>query len=667
MEWVSTRLQKQVILAESCGGKPGGDPVVNEIELFESETGSEMEYGEEFDFTWLCRTSEDLGIRQCYQYFKIPATWHDAQEICQDQGGHLATIQNSMANSMVQLVFKLGRARNPDAGGNVWIGLKENRTHGVFMWSNLQPMNYSNWAVGQPALMTNQTKCVLAKTDKVRQWETENCDLIFLFICETYDRGPIDNTPTQTDDPIPKLRHSCAGEDWYKRKGKCYQYLSHPVDWSEGREKCRNNGGRMLTLESLEEYNFVQISVRPFMGNGQAWTGLRKDKKFTWDSRRDVDREFLGFLTSGASNLRGDKRRGCYSLTTIYNHPLFLEQCDETYGVICEVYTHDYTWDVDRLTMTPWNVYPTKLEHHVDEDLNRTDIIDAHYEKPMTPGGPMDVNSKMSDLEQTVNEEEQQYANSLRTSYVKQEQCHVGWNQLTKFKCYKYMDSAATWYDAKLQCQKMDSSLVTFETGDELSVVHEHYGFLIVGIGAWTGLRNDGQLTWDSNHTIQEEFLESALGTGGLEGIAQKRGCFYLQKSDEKKLLVDDCEKELPYICDFYTNRRKKFIQDKFSPAAKEKKINHQDDLSKTKKKTQEARVIANKPFVADNLERSVHDDLLSKKPHEERHTVASKRRKAHANRLFGEHTEERLINGAVKRQTSILSNNRHEMASLHG
>ncbi|XP_025082588.1 uncharacterized protein LOC112557145 [Pomacea canaliculata] len=111
MEWVSTRLQKQVILAESCGGKPGGDPVVNEIKLFESETGSEMEYGEEFDFTWLCRTSEDLGIRQCYQYFKIPATWHDAQEICQDQGGHLATIQNSMANSMVQLVFKLGRAR----------------------------------------------------------------------------------------------------------------------------------------------------------------------------------------------------------------------------------------------------------------------------------------------------------------------------------------------------------------------------------------------------------------------------------------------------------------------------------------------------------------------------------------------------------------------------
>ncbi|XP_025082587.1 uncharacterized protein LOC112557144 [Pomacea canaliculata] len=317
--------------------------------------------------------------------------------------------------------------------------------------------------------------------------------------------------------------------------------------------------------------------------------------------------------------------------------------------------------------MTPWNVYPTKLEHHVDEDLNRTDIIDAQDEKPMTPGGPMDVNSKMSDLEQTVNEEEQQYANSLRTSYVKQEQCHVGWNQLTKFKCYKYMDSAATWYDAKLQCQKMDSSLVTFETGDELSVVHEHYGFLIVGIGAWTGLRNDGQLTWDSNHTIQEEFLESALGTGGLEGIAQKRGCFYLQKSDEKKLLVDDCEKELPYICDFYTNRRKKFIQDKFSPAAKEKKINHQDDLSKTKKKTQEARVIANKPFVADNLERSVHDDLLSKKPHEERHTVASKRRKAHANRLFGEHTEERLINCAVKRPTSILSNNRHEMASLHG
>ncbi|PVD35483.1 hypothetical protein C0Q70_02446 [Pomacea canaliculata] len=188
--------------------------------------------------------------------------------------------------------------------------------------------------------------------------------------------------------------------------------------------------------------------------------------------------------------------------------------------------------------MTPWNVYPTKLEHHVDEDLNRTDIIDAQDEKPMTPGGPMDVNSKMSDLEQTVNEEEQQYANSLRTSYVKQEQCHVGWNQLTKFKCYKYMDSAATWYDAKLQCQKMDSSLVTFETGDELSVVHEHYGFLIVGIGAWTGLRNDGQLTWDSNHTIQEEFLESALGTGGLEGIAQKRGCFYLQKSDEKKFLV---------------------------------------------------------------------------------------------------------------------------------
>jgi hypothetical protein len=71
-----------------------------------------------------------------------PGTWFQAEAQANSLGGHLVAI-NSAAEE--QLLLQLFGGTEP-----FWIGLTDQQVEGVFMWTNGDPVTYTNWAPGEP-------------------------------------------------------------------------------------------------------------------------------------------------------------------------------------------------------------------------------------------------------------------------------------------------------------------------------------------------------------------------------------------------------------------------------------------------------------------------------------------------------------------------------------
>ncbi|MFN3916687.1 MAG: LamG-like jellyroll fold domain-containing protein [Flavobacteriales bacterium] len=67
-------------------------------------------------------------------------TWANAKLNCANNGGHLATIENQQVND---LIHRSGTS-------NVYIGLTDVVTEGLFIWENNMALGYTNWNPGEP-------------------------------------------------------------------------------------------------------------------------------------------------------------------------------------------------------------------------------------------------------------------------------------------------------------------------------------------------------------------------------------------------------------------------------------------------------------------------------------------------------------------------------------
>jgi len=69
-------------------------------------------------------------------------SWTDAELEANSLGGHLVAINSPEEQALLLSLF----------GGQeyLWIGLTDQQVEGVFMWSNGDPLTYTNWASGEP-------------------------------------------------------------------------------------------------------------------------------------------------------------------------------------------------------------------------------------------------------------------------------------------------------------------------------------------------------------------------------------------------------------------------------------------------------------------------------------------------------------------------------------
>ncbi|XP_056595097.1 C-type mannose receptor 2-like [Triplophysa dalaica] len=233
----------------------------------------------------LCSLSE--CIRHQYYYINMNKNWTEAQSYCRENYTDLATVNNM--NDMKEL---MNTVNNNNV--NVWIGLKNTRTH-KWKWSLGDPVNYGKWENGQP---NNTNDCAFMKNGT---WDHENCSKLLSFMCyndrlilikenRTWSealkycrKNHMDlfsvhsnkieknlNTVVQqasTAEVWLGLRHSCTVGIWFWVSGEivCYE------KWDEGNETAVENcetvmrsgavqsGGdhRWISLPETERRNFI--------------------------------------------------------------------------------------------------------------------------------------------------------------------------------------------------------------------------------------------------------------------------------------------------------------------------------------------------------------------------------------------------------------------------
>jgi hypothetical protein len=95
-----------------------------------------------------------------YRFYAEQLTWKTAKRRCEELKGHLVTIDSIEQNRFVaNLVAQTGWQ-------DAWIGATDEAQEGRWLWTNGQPLGYTNWYTGQPnnkeneehyALMSNRS------------------------------------------------------------------------------------------------------------------------------------------------------------------------------------------------------------------------------------------------------------------------------------------------------------------------------------------------------------------------------------------------------------------------------------------------------------------------------------------------------------------------------
>jgi hypothetical protein len=115
-----------------------------------------------------------------YAYVEESSTWDQAMEYCQSRGRYLATIEDASENTFI---YQL-------TGGVTWLGATDEAREGFWVWANGQPMEYSNFAEGQPSMHGSRGAGYLTFAgdaeagDMLETWKDAPAEVELPFVCE---------------------------------------------------------------------------------------------------------------------------------------------------------------------------------------------------------------------------------------------------------------------------------------------------------------------------------------------------------------------------------------------------------------------------------------------------------------------------------------------------
>lgn len=105
-----------------------------------------------------------------YTYHKTPMTWDDAEGVCASNGGHLASVHDSLTGALLFTLSGRNAKRPVHLGGRL-IG-------GSWCWMDGSDFDFTNWLDNEPNNFTSREFCLAmghAETGTGAQWNDRNC------------------------------------------------------------------------------------------------------------------------------------------------------------------------------------------------------------------------------------------------------------------------------------------------------------------------------------------------------------------------------------------------------------------------------------------------------------------------------------------------------------
>ncbi|XP_061185314.1 perlucin-like [Saccostrea echinata] len=140
--------------------------------------------------TGKCSDGAFVYGNSCYLDFNIRATWAEASIICQAYGGYLANINDIHEQHVIQTV--ISRNIGGFSPGIFWLGGTDIQIEGEWVWTgNVEAFGtYKNWSPGEPNNAGSNEHCLEMDMNGNYQWNDNNCQNRFNFICEIPTTDP---------------------------------------------------------------------------------------------------------------------------------------------------------------------------------------------------------------------------------------------------------------------------------------------------------------------------------------------------------------------------------------------------------------------------------------------------------------------------------------------
>lgn len=120
----------------------------------------------------------------CYRHVKDLLSWGDADIRCQELGGswsRLVSINSPSENKLVELMTN-------NTVSELWIGLHDVPSEGIWEWTDNSAVAYKNFAPGEPnnGQFFWETEDCVEMDIATGRWNDEQCDSLREFVCEKF-------------------------------------------------------------------------------------------------------------------------------------------------------------------------------------------------------------------------------------------------------------------------------------------------------------------------------------------------------------------------------------------------------------------------------------------------------------------------------------------------
>ncbi|KAM9322716.1 macrophage mannose receptor 1-like isoform 2-T2 [Pholidichthys leucotaenia] len=204
----------------------------------------------------------------CYKYEESSKTWFEARDYCRAIGGDLISIHSE--NEMNAL--KSGYA-------TAWIGLSAPDPITSYVWSDGSPVNYQNWAKGQPDTLNNVEYCAVIKFWDDYKWDDVRCESLKSWICQIRGGQNPKPTPNPTSDPISR-EYNVTSDGWMEWNGNQYYINNNTLAMEDARSFCKQRHGDLIIINSEAESTFLFKQVSKDYWSH--WIGLTVDPDGTF-------------------------------------------------------------------------------------------------------------------------------------------------------------------------------------------------------------------------------------------------------------------------------------------------------------------------------------------------------------------------------------------------
>uniref|UniRef100_A0A914Y9Z5 C-type lectin domain-containing protein n=1 Tax=Panagrolaimus superbus TaxID=310955 RepID=A0A914Y9Z5_9BILA len=168
-----------------------------------------------------------------------------AEISCIKLGGHLVSIHDAIIDAL--LAQEGGNHFHESTISDLWIGLTGMTPTGNWTWMDGTPLDFEEWAIGEPKNITGNNCAALSINDGF--WRSESCFTTKPYICNV-EKSSFEPSPTTPTIPASTL----------PSKYPIYANCSFPFIYFEPSHSCYGHSeGIYLQFIRMKKHNFWDI------------------------------------------------------------------------------------------------------------------------------------------------------------------------------------------------------------------------------------------------------------------------------------------------------------------------------------------------------------------------------------------------------------------------